>query len=140
MFVSVTNVWAAVRARLQDELGWIRTSPWLMELELRSCEPSGAVVEACSSPARDQGQAQAGAIRAALAEVVGRDVPVRFVLRRRGRAAAATAAAAAEPRGGDEPGDEVALGSDRVNDSFDLSGFLTGPSNEIPLRFAREVI
>lgn len=140
MFVSVTKVWAAASARLQDELGPIRTDRWLSDLELRSCEPSGAVVEACTAPARDQALAQLGPIRTALAEVLGRPIPVRVVLRRRRRSR--DEQEAAEPRVAERADDaeEASLAPDRVCDTFDLGTFLTGPSNELPLRFAREVI
>ncbi|MCO5166104.1 MAG: DnaA/Hda family protein [Planctomycetes bacterium] len=132
----MTKVWAAARARLQDELGWIRTRPWLDELALRSCEPAEAVLEAASAPARDQALAQQAAIARALAEVLGRPVPVRVVHRR--SRAARPPKGAAEPAA-DEPA-EVHLGSDRVSESFELSSFLTGPKNEVPLRFARHVV
>lgn len=134
--MGVQKVWAAARARLQDELGWIRTRPWLDEVDLRSCEPAEAVLEAASAPARDQAVAQQAAIGRALAEVLGRPVPVR-VVHRRSRGARA-ARKPVEPAA-DEPGD-AHLGADRVAEGVELSSFLTGPKNELPLRFARRVV
>lgn len=133
-------MWAAARARLEDELGWVRTRPWIEELELRSCEPSGAVLEAGSSPAREKASQQLPAISGALAEVLGRPVHVRVVLRRSrgGRTAERPRAEASTTAARDDEG--VPLAPDRVNASFELSSFLTGPSNELPLRFARDVL
>ena len=56
--MGVSKVWAAVRERLRDELGWIRTQPWLDELELRSCEPSGALIGTAryASPEQARGE------------------------------------------------------------------------------------
>jgi chromosomal replication initiator protein len=146
--VGVSKVWGAVRERLRDELGWIRTQPWLDELELRSCEPSGAVLEAASAPARDQATGQLTALRGAIADVVGKPIPVRIVLRRsrarlpgaNGRAPVAAKVPALEAEGAIAGADEVSLSPDRVIETLDLASFLTGPSNEIPLGFARKAI
>lgn len=150
--MGVSKVWTAVRERLRDELGWIRTQPWLDELELRSCEPSGAVLEAVSAPARDQATGHLAALRGAIADVVGKPIPVRIILRRsrarlpgaNARLQAAPALAnkvpALEAEGAIAGADEVSLSPDRVIETLDFASFLTGPSNEIPLGFARAVI
>jgi chromosomal replication initiator protein len=139
--VGVSKVWAAACQRLRDELGWVRTQPWLDELDLRSCEPRGAVLEAQSAPARDQALAQLPAIAAALSEALGTSVPVRVTLKRaRGRAAQPRPAQAQAAEADAPTVEEVNLAPDRLSEGFELSSFLTGPSNEIPLRFAREVI
>jgi chromosomal replication initiator protein len=135
----VSKVWAAVCARLRDELGWIRTQPWLDELELRSCQPGEMVIEAPNAPARDQALGQLIRITAAAAEVLGRPVPVRVVLRR-GRARRGADGPTADPGARPEPEEEVHLAPDRLHEGFELGTFLTGPSNELPLRFAREVV
>lgn len=136
--MSVTQVWAAARVRLEQELGWVRTRPWIEELELRSCEPSGAVLEASSSPGREKAAEFLPKISDALAEVLGRPVHVRVVLR---RSRAARAPERTRPDAATPPArDEDAIAPDRVNASFELSSFLTGPSNELPLRFARDVL
>lgn len=142
-----SEVWAATCKRLQDKLGWIGTKSWLDALELRSCAPSGAVLEAAGAPVREQATAKLEDITAALSEVLGRSVPVRIVLRRSTRGARAAAersrpVTAPTPSQAASEGelDGAALAPDRVCASFDLSSFLTGPSNEVPLRFARQVV
>lgn len=127
-------MWAAARARLEDELGWVRTRPWIEEVELRSCEPSGAVLEAASGHAREKACEFLPRISEALTEVLGRTVHVRVVLRR-SRGGRPIERAPVEPAQ-----DDLSLAADRVNESFELSSFLTGPSNELPLRFARDVL
>ncbi len=138
--MSVEQVWAAARAAVEREIGPVRAQPWIEELALRSCEPSGAVLEAGSGPARESASKFLPQISDALTDVLGRQVHVRVVVRRsRGRPAAERPrpeAAASSAR--DDEG--APLAPDRVNASFELSSFLTGPSNELPLRFARDVL
>lgn len=137
-----SETWTAACARLRDELGWVRTSPWLDELALRSVDGAQAIVEAGDAGTRDKASANAAAIGSALAEVLRLPAPpaVRVAVRRRAQRAE-LAPAAREPQGGGAAaGGEVDLGPDTVNAGFQLSSFLTGPSNEVPLRFAREVI
>lgn len=127
-------VWNAAQARIREELGWLRTRPWLEDLGLRSLDRGLAWLEASSAAERSATQEHREAIEAALGGVLGRPVHLRISLRRGRRtrpARSAEAQAAEEPLG---------LEPERVNDRHQLSGFLAGPANELPLRFAQQAV
>lgn len=130
--MDLDRTWAAVVTRLREELGWVRTS-WVDGLTLRTCAPSGVVLDATEPGAREAAETARGALAGAFAEVLGRPVPVKVIAAGKRKAPARVAKG-----GGEEP--EVSIAPDRVNEAMVLSSFLVGPGNELPLRFAREVV
>jgi chromosomal replication initiator protein len=136
--LDASTLWEAVRGHLRSELGWIRTQ-WLEGLELRGLERGTACLVARSEEARLAASERTGTIRAAFAEL---GAPVKGVRIAAARARSrARRKAAVDPTGEapDEP-DIITLCGDGLNDRFQLSAFLTGPGNEVPLRVARQVI
>lgn len=135
--LDATTLWEAVRGHLRAELGWIRTQ-WLEGLELRGLERGTACLTAPSDEARAAAQERAAMIRAGFADM---GAPVRGVRVTVGRAVTARRQAAggvaADPAS-QEP--ELQLTGEGLNDRFQLSAFLTGPGNEVPLRVARQVV
>src|SRR5690606_9251930 len=59
-------VWNAAQARIREELGWLRTRPWLEDLGLRSLDRGLAWLEASSAAERSATQEHREAIEAAL--------------------------------------------------------------------------
>jgi chromosomal replication initiator protein len=138
--LDAATVWTKVHGQITDELGWLRTRGWLDELSLRSLERGVATLESGSPEVREQATPHVPAIRRALVEVLGSPVRVRLALRVR-------KARRARPRATPEPAvvygegvPDVELETERTNARHQLSSFLAGPTNEIPLRFALQAV
>lgn len=129
------TVWERVRARVGDELGWIRTQAWLDELRVRSLNASTVWLEVEPRVAERVGADQVTALSRAFDEVLGRSVQLQVApARRRARRRPATRAVK-RPRG-----PALELEADRVHGGYELRNFLAGPSNELPLRFAQQAV
>lgn len=126
------RTWTAVCQRLREELGWVRTG-WLEGMELRTCEPAGALLEAADAEGRAQAEARRADIEAAFEAVLGKRIPVRVGASRRRTRVASDGEA-------EEPEEALSIGADQPNETLQLGSFLVGPMTEIPLRFAREVV
>lgn len=135
--MDASTLWDAVRGHLRSELGWIRTQ-WLEGLDLRGLEQGTACLVARSDEARKAASERVGTIRAGFAALGAPVRGVRVITRRAG----ARRKVAVQPGGGAAPEDEpdITLTGDGLNDRFQLSAFLTGPANEVPLRVARQVV
>lgn len=131
--MDLDRTWTAVVTRLREELGWVRTA-WVDGLTLRACAPSGVVLDATEPSAREAAETARAALEGAFAEVLGRPVPLRVIAAGKKRAPVRTDARKGEGEA------EVSIAPDRVNEAMVLSSFLVGPGNELPLRFAREVV
>ena len=123
--------WEAARAKIRDELGWVRTHSWLDELRPRSVERGVVCLEAGSAALRNTAQKHSEELKGALSETLGRPVIVRVVLSRRARPRQRRSAA---------PEEEVTLEPEQMNRGLQLSSFLTGPNNVLPFRFAQEAL
>ena len=131
--MEVAAAWEAARAKIRDELGWVRTHPWLDELRPRSMERGVVCLEAGSAALRSTAQNHNDELKGALSETLGRPVTVRVVLSRQARPKQRRGAAQA-------PEEEVTLEPEQINHRLLLSSFLTGPNNELPFRFAQEAL
>lgn len=132
----VATAWDHVRTRLREDLGWLRTQGWLDGIRLRAIEDGAAFLTVESDEARELARAHADSLRRALGEVAGRPLDVRFEVTRRRRRTGRRP----RRRGGGRDLEGVSLDTERVNARQELGGFLTGPANELPLRFAQEVV
>ena len=134
------DVWAAARGRLRDELGLVRTDPWLGALTLRSSRKGGATLEAPDPEVAQSAERHLPAIERALAGVLGREARARVTVARRRTPGRADAPARPGARAPEPAPPEVAIDGEPTNQALELGSFLTGPANELPLRFAREAV
>lgn len=128
-------VWDTARAKIRDELGWVRTHPWLDELRLRSIERGVACLIVGSAATRKAVYPHTETIQDALEETVGRAVHLRILLRKtRGRTRKGK-------RQQQPPQQEqLRLTPQSTSSRHQLTSFFGGRANDIPLRFARQAV
>ncbi|MGE0706637.1 MAG: DnaA/Hda family protein [Planctomycetota bacterium] len=130
--------WEELSARLRDELGWVRTHPWLDAARPRALDGSALWLEVPSGAARDAAWEQRGEVERVVAEHLGRRLRLRLVSPARRPRRARPAA-----DGGQPPAEELGplqLEPERVQERHDLASFITGPSNRLAAEFARQAI
>ena len=127
------TLWDTARARIRDELGWLRSATWLDDVRLRDLEQGVVTLEASAPQVRDQTLGHETTVRQALEAVLGQRVTLRVSLARRGRGRPRKRAASAN-----EP--ELRLEPEVVHKKLQLSSYVAGPKTELPLRFARQTV
>lgn len=124
------ELWAEACARLESELGWVRTHRWLPQTR---CQLKGgtAVLEVASGEPQERLEAVLPRVEEILTQVCGRAVKARLAVPKRTRRAQRAAIDEAEPI--DFHGEHTAA-------SRDLGSFFVGPSNRLAAGFARQAV
>ncbi|RMG12335.1 MAG: AAA family ATPase [Planctomycetota bacterium] len=125
-------LWSEARARIEGELGWVRTHTWLDGLRLRRLGRSQAVVEADTKEAHDAAREHTATLEAAVGAVAGRPLRLRLVLSRRARPRRQPAPPV--------PLEPSAFEGERVGRRYRLCDYFGAAEGALAVRFAQGAV